>query len=91
MSKKTRRDVKGPYALICNHACSIDVICLFGATRERMTVVIGKCSYDTLPVPLALTLALQFAFNLGYTVLIPVSAVVAILFAYWLYKKDKLR
>jgi hypothetical protein len=39
-------------------------------------------------VPLVICLVLQFTLNLGTSILIPVAAIFAILFAYWLFKKE---
>ena len=41
------------------------------------------------PLPFFLTIILNILFNLGKSILIPVSALVTILFAYFLYKRDK--
>ena len=57
---------------------------LFGALAYKYFVKDVKL----VPVPLVLCLVLQFALNLGTSILIPVSAIFAILFAYWLFKKE---
>lgn len=65
------------------------------AFQMSFTALFGALAYKyfskgikLVPVPLVLTLVLQFAFKLGYTTLIPVSAIVSILMAYWMYKKS---
>ena len=57
---------------------------LFGALAYKYFVKDAKL----VPVPLALCLVLQFTLGLGTSILIPVSSVFAILFAYWLFKKE---
>ena len=57
---------------------------LFGALGYKYFVKDAKL----VPVPLVLCLVLQFTLNLGTSILIPVSSIFAILFAYWLFKKE---
>ena len=57
---------------------------LFGALAYKYFVKDAKL----VPVPLVLCLVLQFVLNLGTSILIPVSSIFAILFAYWLFKKE---
>ena len=40
------------------------------------------------PLPLALTLLLEIFLSLGTSILIPVSAIVSTLFAYYMFKKE---
>ena len=56
---------------------------LFGALAYKYFVKDIKL----VPIPLVLCLILQFALKLGTTILIPVASIIAILFAYWLFKK----
>ena len=57
---------------------------LFGALAYKYFVKDVKL----VPIPLVLCLVLQFALKLGTTILIPVASIMAILFAYWLFKKE---
>ena len=57
---------------------------LFGALAYKYFVKDAKL----VPVPLLICLVLQFALNLGTTILIPVASIFAVLFAYWLFKKE---
>lgn len=57
---------------------------LFGALAYKYFVKDLKL----VPLPLALALLLQILLNLGKTILIPVCSIVAIVFAYWLFKKE---
>ena len=56
---------------------------LFGALGYKYFVKDLKL----VPLPLALTLILEIALGLGTSILIPVSAVVSTLFAYFMFKK----
>lgn len=65
-------------------AFSVSFTALFGALAYKYFTPCWKL----VPVPLILTLILQFTLNLGYTTLIPISAVVAVLTSYWMFKKE---
>ena len=56
---------------------------LFGALGYKYFVKDLKL----VPIPLALTLILEIALGLGTSILIPVSAVISTLFAYFMFKK----
>jgi len=58
---------------------------LFGALGYKYFVKDLKL----VPIPLALTLILEIALGLGTSILIPVSAVVSTLFAYFMFKRAK--
>ena len=57
---------------------------LFGALAYKYFVKDAKL----VPVPLLMCIVLQFALKLGTSILIPVSSIFSILFAYWLFKKE---
>lgn len=57
---------------------------LFGALAYKYFVKDLKL----VPLPLALTLVLEIFLSLGTSILIPVSAVVSTLFAYYMFKKE---
>ena len=57
---------------------------LFGALAYKYFVKDLKL----VPIPLALTLILQVFLSLGTSLLIPISAVVSTLFAYWMFKRE---
>ena len=40
------------------------------------------------PLPLVLTILLEFLLGIGTTVLIPVSAVISTIFAYYMFKRN---
>lgn len=56
---------------------------LFGALAYKYFIKDLKF----VPVPLVITILLQFLFSLGTSILIPLSAILSTLFAYYLYKK----
>lgn len=68
---------------VLSPAFAMSFTALFGALAFKYF----SGSIKLVPVPLVLVLVLQFALNLGYTVLIPVSAIVSILVAYFMWKK----
>ncbi len=41
---------KGPFVVIANHQAALDFVNLIGATRRRMTFVISKSFFSTLPI-----------------------------------------
>ena len=57
---------------------------LFGALAYKYFIKDLKL----VPLPLALTLLLEIFLSLGTSILIPVSAVVSTLFAYYMFKKE---
>lgn len=57
---------------------------LFGALGYKYFIKDLKL----VPIPLALTLLLEIFIGLGTSILIPVSAIVSILFAYYMFKKQ---
>ncbi len=57
---------------------------LFGALAYKYFVKDLKL----VPIPLALTLILQVFLSLGTSLLIPISAIVSTLFAYWMFKRE---
>ena len=57
---------------------------LFGALAYKYFIKDLKL----VPVPLLLTILLQVALNLGTSILIPVSSIASILFAYYLFKRQ---
>ena len=44
------KGVKGPFVVIANHEAALDFVNLIGATYRRMTFVISKSFFSTLPV-----------------------------------------
>ena len=44
------RKVKGPYVVIANHQAALDFVNVIGATPRRMSFVISKSFYSTLPI-----------------------------------------
>lgn len=44
------KGVKGPYVVIANHQAMLDFVNLIGATPRRMSFVISKSFYSTLPI-----------------------------------------
>lgn len=65
------------------------------AFSTAFTALFGSLAYKyfvknlkLVPLPLILTIALEFALGVGTSILIPVSAVTATLFAYYLFKKE---
>lgn len=72
---------------IVGPAFEMSFLALFGALAYKYF------SKDPIlvPIPLILVLVLQFLFGIGYTVLIPVSAIVSIGFAYLFFKKGLLK
>ena len=44
------KKVKGPYVVIANHQAALDFVNLIGATPRRMSFVISKSFYSTLPI-----------------------------------------
>lgn len=64
------------------------------AFKMSFTALFGALAYKyfsngikLVPVPFVLAIVLQFALALGYTVLIPVTAIISILLAYVMFKK----
>lgn len=68
---------------VLSPAFQMSFTALFGALAYKYYVKDPKL----VPVPLILVLVLAFAAGLGYTILIPVSAIVSILTAYLMFKK----
>lgn len=67
------------------------------AFDTAFTALFGALAYKyfikdpiLVPVPFVLALVLQFAANLGTSILIPVSSIASIAFAYYLFKKAKI-
>ncbi len=44
------KHIKGPYVVIANHQAALDFVNLIGATSQRMSFVISKSFYSTLPI-----------------------------------------
>jgi len=44
------KDVKGPYVVVANHQAMLDFVNLIGATRRRMSFVISKSFFSSLPI-----------------------------------------
>ena len=44
------RNAKGPYVVIANHQAALDFVNLIGATHHRMSFVISKSFFSTLPI-----------------------------------------
>ncbi|MBP5343346.1 hypothetical protein J6Y73_05415 [bacterium] len=66
------------------------------AFLTAFTALFGALAYKyflkdlkLVPIPFILTIVLQIFTGVGKTVLIPVSAIITILFAYYLFKKEK--
>lgn len=59
-------------------------VALFGALAYKYFMKDLKL----VPLPLVLTLILEFALGIGTTVLIPISAVLSTLFAYYMFKRS---
>lgn len=67
------------------------------AFDTAFTALFGALAYKyfvkdpiLVPIPFVLALVLQFAANLGTSILIPVSSIASIAFAYYLFKKAKI-
>ena len=65
------------------------------AFSTAFTALFGSLAYKffikdlkLVPLPLILTVALEFALGVGTSILIPLSAVASIFFAYYLFKKE---
>ncbi len=66
------------------------------AFEMSFTALFGALAYKyfskdlkLVPIPLILAIGLQMLLHLGKTVLIPVTAVATILFAWWLFKREQ--
>lgn len=66
------------------------------AFQTAFTALFGGLAYKyfvkdfkLVPIPLILVILLQIFLNLGTSILIPVSAIVSTLFAYYLFKREK--
>ena len=68
---------------------------LYPGFQSAFTALFGALAYKyfvkdlkLVPLPLVLTLVLEFALGIGTTILIPVSAVLSTLFAYYMFKRN---
>ena len=50
VARNELRGVKGPFVVVANHQAALDFVNLIGLTSRRMTFVISRAFYSTLPI-----------------------------------------